>query len=148
MMVWTEERVQRLTELFNAGLSSGLIAIELQTTRNAVIGKLNRLHLHRAGAQPAFRRELQHPRHKPKPKLQLPQPQPQSQSDSPITLEDLQAHQCRWPLTDDPRNQLFCGKPKTTASSYCECHAIINKQTGSSKWQRITLLPYQKTSWR
>ena len=45
-MEWTEERVARLTELWTAGYSARQIAEQLGgVTRNAVIGKANRLGL-------------------------------------------------------------------------------------------------------
>ena len=42
-MIWTSNNVDRLIELSNTKLSSTKIAIELGTTKNAVIGKLNRI---------------------------------------------------------------------------------------------------------
>lgn len=42
---WTEARIQRLTELLEAGCSSGAAARVLDCTRNAVIGKAYRLNL-------------------------------------------------------------------------------------------------------
>ena len=42
-MIWTSSNVDRLIELSNTKLSSTKIAIELGTTKNAVIGKLNRI---------------------------------------------------------------------------------------------------------
>ncbi|MEL6267169.1 MAG: GcrA family cell cycle regulator [Pseudomonadota bacterium] len=45
-MGWTEERVERLKELWNEGMSASKIAKELGgVTRNAVIGKVHRLGL-------------------------------------------------------------------------------------------------------
>ena len=44
-MAWTEERVQLLTELWNAGHPAVEIAEKLDVSRNAVIGKLYRLEL-------------------------------------------------------------------------------------------------------
>jgi len=45
-MAWTDERVERLKDLWNKGLSASQIAAELgDVTRNAVIGKAHRLGL-------------------------------------------------------------------------------------------------------
>src|SRR6516164_2042174 len=44
---WTIERIALLKNRMNAGLSCGQIAQELGVTRNAVIGKANRLGLSR-----------------------------------------------------------------------------------------------------
>ncbi|MGB7771853.1 MAG: GcrA family cell cycle regulator, partial [Pseudolabrys sp.] len=42
---WTTERVAMLRSYFNAGLSCAQIAQEIGVSRNAVIGKMNRLGL-------------------------------------------------------------------------------------------------------
>ncbi|MCA0425255.1 MAG: GcrA cell cycle regulator, partial [Proteobacteria bacterium] len=45
-MSWTDERIERLKKLWSEGLSASQIAAELGgVTRNAVIGKVHRLHL-------------------------------------------------------------------------------------------------------
>lgn len=44
---WNSERIEQLKRCFQAGLSSSQIAREMGVTRNAVIGKVNRLGLSR-----------------------------------------------------------------------------------------------------
>ena len=44
---WTDERVERLKNHFEAGLSCRQIAADIGVSRNAVIGKLSRLGLTR-----------------------------------------------------------------------------------------------------
>ena len=44
---WSSERLEQLKRCFHAGLSSSQIAREIGVTRNAVIGKMNRLGLSR-----------------------------------------------------------------------------------------------------
>jgi GcrA cell cycle regulator len=44
---WTSERIELLKRRLHAGLSCGQIAREIGVTRNAVIGKVNRLGLSR-----------------------------------------------------------------------------------------------------
>jgi GcrA cell cycle regulator len=44
---WTSERVELLKRYLHAGLSCGQAAREIGVTRNAVIGKMNRLGLSR-----------------------------------------------------------------------------------------------------
>ena len=44
---WTSERIELLKRCFHAGLSCGQTAREIGVTRNAVIGKMNRLGLSR-----------------------------------------------------------------------------------------------------
>src|SRR5690242_12698087 len=46
-VTWDSERVEELKRHFNAGLTCSQIAREIGVTRNAVIGKMNRLGLSR-----------------------------------------------------------------------------------------------------
>jgi hypothetical protein len=39
----------------------------------------------------------------------------------PVLLVDLESHHCRWPVSE-PRDMLFCGRPKQDGSSYCPYH--------------------------
>jgi len=54
-LTWTEERIERLKELWTEGLSASQIAAELgaDVSRNAVISKANRLGLTHGGAKAA-----------------------------------------------------------------------------------------------
>ncbi len=56
---WTPERVETLTKLWNEGLYASDIGKTLGCTRNAVIGKANRLNLP-ARDQRLFRRVVKH----------------------------------------------------------------------------------------
>jgi hypothetical protein len=42
---------------------------------------------------------------------------------TPITIEELKAESCRWPLSDDPPWH-FCGLPKARGA-YCAVHASV-----------------------
>lgn len=44
-MSWTEPRIEQLKSLSNEGLSASLIAERMETSRNAVLGKMSRLKL-------------------------------------------------------------------------------------------------------
>src|ERR1700732_69361 len=87
---WTAERLELLKRRFAAGLSCRQIADDIGVSRNAVIGKLSRLHLTRekAGAP--------RPARKPAPRLQqqmlesLYAAPPQAAGDAPIDS----AHSC------------------------------------------------------
>ena len=43
--MWSKEQIDILKKLWNRGESARIIALQLRTTRNAVIGKANRLGL-------------------------------------------------------------------------------------------------------
>src|SRR5271170_5226182 len=45
--IWTEQRVELLKNRFEAGLTARESAADIGLSRNAVIGKLSRLNLHR-----------------------------------------------------------------------------------------------------
>jgi GcrA cell cycle regulator len=76
-LTWTKERIERLKELWTEGLSASQIAAELGggLTRNAVLGKANRLGLTHGAAK-----EVRTPRpRKPHP----PDPAPTAEPSSP-----------------------------------------------------------------
>lgn len=134
-MSWTPERCNILRAMYAEGLSGGQIAMELKITRNAVIGKVNRLGLTRDfHASPQARGPKAQPKHRPqkrvswKPSIRLPQiepdPEPVDVGNNPplrgagVALLDLRQGQCRWPYGDGPF--VFCGRP--TDGIYCAGH--------------------------
>jgi GcrA cell cycle regulator len=132
---WTDERVALLTRLWNGGLSGSQIAAELGgLTRNAVIGKANRLGLperkpakarpRKPAPRPAYHRPTS-PRRFPALRPQLPDAQSTLGS---IALLDLRDHHCRWPVGDPRRSGFaFCGERADLAAKrpYCPHHARI-----------------------
>ena len=136
-MSWTPERCNILRAMYAEGLSGGQIAMELKITRNAVIGKVNRLGLTRDfHASPKAHPK---PKHRPqkrvqwKPSVRLPAPEPIIEADATgdlpligagVALLDLRSGQCRWPYGDGPF--VFCGRP--TRDIYCARHARIAYQ--------------------
>src|ERR1700722_1403704 len=66
---WTAERIEQLRNFASSGLSSSQIAAEIGVTRNAVIGKLNRLGLARGwpagGSARSCPPRASRPRHSP-----------------------------------------------------------------------------------
>lgn len=81
-MSWTDERVEKLQQMWADGQSAAQIAKALGgVTRNAVIGKVHRLGLsNRAGAAPA-KPEKAEP--KPAPKETQPAPEPRAEKPAP-----------------------------------------------------------------
>jgi GcrA cell cycle regulator len=139
---WPSSRIERLKQLFAAGHSPGVIAFKLGDglTRNAVIGKLNRLALmgKNAPARPArlpqrrIRPELSNARitlNTPR-KPQIPNetacteatdlpPEPVA---NPVTLMQLTEHTCRWPVAGDGATMLYCGAEPAADAPYCLGH--------------------------
>jgi GcrA cell cycle regulator len=141
---WTLERVEKLRVLWAQGLSAAQIAVELGEpvlSRNSIISKANRTpgFVRRlnptAGSGPV--RVKGRPVPMPKAKRvtlpPLPINGPVLTSDTkllksaawlalpgtePKSLTDLGAHECRWPIGENPT--LFCGC--ATEKLYCAAH--------------------------
>src|SRR5436190_6608934 len=119
---WTAERVSLLKTRINAGLSCGQIAREIGVSRNAVIGKANRLGLSRfksvvtgrqgrmgsrGHARTAQNRILRELWARPQRALaEVP-----ADSANRFSLLELEHWHCRWPIGDPTSEHFgFCGK--------------------------------------
>lgn len=110
-MAWTESDVKLLEALWSEGRSAREIAGKLGVTRNAVIGKANRLGLSHSSAAPARRRQTVT-------KLER-NPRPSS----PL---DLTERMCRWPIGHPgERDFHFCGNAHVPGRPYCEAHCEL-----------------------
>ena len=109
--MWTDERIERLCELWRQGKSASEIAVLLgDVTRNAVIGKAHRLGL--SGRPSPIKR---------RPVLGA-------------TILSLTERMCKWPV-GDPKHQdfHFCGKPSHAGLPYCGEHAQVAYQPPKAK---------------
>lgn len=142
---WNSERIEQLKRCFQAGLSSSQIAREMGVTRNAVIGKVNRLGLSRP--KDALAKTLEQKRAarlaRPKrPRLSIfaqhriltkayPGAQPAGEaipiySGCGCTLLELGRGKCRWPIdTPDGNDVYYCGSEPVPGLPYCAGHARI-----------------------
>jgi GcrA cell cycle regulator len=128
---WTTERVALLRSCVNAGLSCGQIAHEIGVSRNAVIGKTNRLGLSRGRSAAAQRTRAGVRR--PQVLTQrlvlraLFASEPVSDdvvSTEPCSLLNLAPCKCRWPITaGSTADFTFCGNITADRMSYCAGHA-------------------------
>ena len=159
-MTWDSERIELLERCFHAGLSCSQIAREMGVTRNAVIGKINRLGLSRprdlATRQVEQRRagRLAHPKLPRAPRPKRPRPDIFAQhamlreafteppaADVPIhngrgcTLLELGRAKCRWPIsTPGAADFCFCGNEPVEGLPYCLGHArIAYRRTGRQR---------------
>ncbi len=118
-MAWTEQAVEILEALWTEGRSAREIAGKLGVTRNAVIGKANRLGLsHNSSVQARCERLTAKPgRERP-----------------PSSPLDLTERMCRWPLghPGDPDFH-FCGRARVTGRPYCEKHCALAYRGRSSE---------------
>lgn len=137
---WTDERTDRLERLWNDGLSASRIAERMGgITRNAVIAKANRMKLkprrtgnpsgQGGGKQRVARRGVGRPG-PPQPNgeaIAAPADSPAQPDDPPpqerVLCLLLKPHHCRWPLGHPGEPDFgFCGRRRTTGSSYCAAH--------------------------
>lgn len=140
---WTPERVDQLRNCVVAGLTCSQIAAQIGVTRNAVIGKINRLGLSpgrasgvpvRSRSQRAQRSGLSTHRRI----LRLIDTKAPSVADdvklafTPVdstkrcSLTELSQGKCRWPINEPGAADFaFCGNESIKGFSYCASHARI-----------------------
>lgn len=147
---WSEERSEKAARLFVTGISSDEIAEELGCTRNAVIGKMNRMGIVSPN-KPGQRRGEPAKKRAAKPATTRPNMQTinaraaRTQDQPPTlpverhiprqyvaheatrkTLQGLADSDCRWPCGDPGHPDFwFCGAPMGSARPYCNQHARI-----------------------
>jgi GcrA cell cycle regulator len=131
-LTWTTERVVLLKNYVNAGLSCAQIAQEIGVSRNAVIGKINRLGLSRGRSAVTSRPREGASTRTPRVLTQRRALQALFASEpvvedvvsaEPCSLLDLGPGKCRWPIGGvGISNFTFCGNT-TAAGSYCAGHA-------------------------
>jgi hypothetical protein len=117
---WTDEKIAAAIRLKEVeGMSASEIAGELGTTKGAVLGKLRRLgHFEpKSNGGVALKGRAYVAR---KRKLLAENGNPHLPTGS-VSLLDLKACHCRWPVTDRPPH-MFCGAEKWGSSSYCAAH--------------------------
>lgn len=143
---WTEDRVALLRKLWDEGISAGGIGREMGCTRNAVLGKVDRLGLPRrqttfrlAGVVSSRRRRVKQRRDEAKRLFERKKSRVEEllQSDGfvprdddvvmPVacrkTIETLTDHCCRWPVGDPlDKDFFFCGQPRIPLLPYCLSH--------------------------
>jgi GcrA cell cycle regulator len=138
---WTEQRIETLTKLWLDGVSGEAVAREIGDgcTRNAVIGKANRLGLaahqrsNEGSASAAMLRRVE-ARNRltgfgvnkiQAARATAPQVKstPVPEKHQGVLLDDLPANGCRWAINDAPKGKphLFCAEPREAGSSWC-CH--------------------------
>jgi GcrA cell cycle regulator len=131
---WTTERIARLKRHIDDGMSCAQIAREIGLSRNAVIGKINRLGLSRLGSarsgQPQRTGGATVTRAR-RPLLSVLRAMPElalaeasAEGAGRCSLLELQQWHCRWPMGDPHAEGFgFCGNTPIAGLPYCAPHA-------------------------
>ena len=158
VLTWSDDRVEQLKKLWEAGLSASQIAAELgNVTRNAVIGKVHRLGLSGRAKTPSS--AAPRPR-KVRPAQQMMRvSRPVSRGNTALahaydldaepepelvdnvvpmgqrrTLLELTEETCRWPIGDPGSTEFFfCGGKSLSGLPYCAHHSRIAYQPAADR---------------
>lgn len=158
VITWSDERVEQLKKLWEAGLSASQIAAELgNVTRNAVIGKVHRLGLSGRAKSPSS--SVPRPR-KARPAQHIMRiSRPVSRGNTALahafemeieadpiaidnvvpmsqrkTLLELTEDTCHWPVGDPGSADFyFCGGKSLSGLPYCGHHSRIAYQPAADR---------------
>jgi len=144
-MSWTDEKVQKLRDLWTKGHTASEIAGLLgETTRNAVIGKAHRLDLEERAPSKSKSNLQKGDVTKPQTKLKASTSRKSKfnsilldknfEAENPTSLENLTDQTCKWPSGHpDEENFYFCGRKPVDAFPYCKLHVLYAFQPKGQK---------------
>ena len=149
-MSWTDEKVQKLRELWTKGNTASEIAGLLgDTTRNAVIGKAHRLNLsskiktRNISSSQSFdvnsEQNSSKQRQGRKSKFKSLLIEKDFEPESPKKLEELDESSCKWPVGHPEEESFyFCGRSSLKDFSYCKLHLLYAYQPKGKREEPIT----------
>lgn len=131
---WTDKNVETLTTMWSEGKTAADIAEALGgVTRNAVIGKANRLGLEKRPS-PIKKTGATAEEKTVTPVKTAKKNNSTSSDDKSFSILDIKEGMCRWPSGDPKEDDFhFCGKKALEGCSYCESHASEAYQVPTRK---------------
>ena len=144
-MSWNEEKVGKLKELWGKGNTASQIAeIIGGISRNAVIGKANRLNLSskikvrsslsNQNSQNNFEENNSKQKRGRKSKFQSLIIEKDFEPENPKKLEELDEGSCKWPVGHPEESSFyFCGRSSIKDFSYCKLHLLYAYQPKGKK---------------
>ena len=144
-MSWTEEKINKLKELWGKGNTASQIAeIIGGITRNAVIGKAHRLNLsakiktRTAASNQTFENSMESKNvgstRKRRGKFKSLIIEKDFEPENPKQLEELDENSCKWPIGHPNEESFyFCGRSSLKDFSYCKLHLLYAYQPKGKK---------------